>query len=45
MRRRYEHLLPALSRIHGIKPWEIDDLTPREFARYLADLPQSPGGA
>lgn len=31
---------PALTYHFGIKPWEVDDLTGRELAYYLAALDQ-----
>ena len=38
MRRALLPAVPALSRVYGLMPWQIEDLTPDEVRAYLDDL-------
>lgn len=38
MRRALLSAWPALSRVYGLHPWQVDRLTPDELNAYLDDL-------
>ena len=38
MRRALLKAWPALSRVYGLLPWQVGDLTPDEVRAYLDDL-------
>lgn len=37
MRRRHLEWWPALSRVYGVHPWDVERLTPAELAAYQRD--------
>ena len=38
MRRALQRAWPALSRVYGLMPWDVEQLTPDEVRGYLDDL-------
>lgn len=38
MRRAIAAAWPALSRVYGLHPWDVERLTPDELRAYLAEL-------
>lgn len=41
MRRAIAPAWPALSRVYGLHPWDVERLTPDEIRAYLADLTEA----